>query len=602
MKRPDLIVIGLDGAVPSHIMRLAADGELPAFKELIDRGCWFTDCRPAFPSITPSCWASISTGAFPATHGATDQDIHIPGTPLDQVVSAYHSANIRAERFWEAAARIGKKSLIMQMPTSGPAKADGVFQVAGAGCAAIGGAFPNRPTIPAMLEVPAQMFDSIGLGSGQIDWVENELSNPIASLHADVGKSSIGILPFSWTVRVGDGFAILADAPRQLDRGVKISKDEWSATLERVLECKNGPRRFRYRAKLLRSDGGKRHIGIFFTQMGLVEDVTSPVGFREAVASVPGVPANYGHSIFLHQYDDGKSYLEAEKMNQDWQWKLMKKTWESQSIDITVTYTVYLDTINHRYRNIIEGLERVSEKRSAAVASFYDDAYRLADSYLQKIIDYCDEDVTCAVVSDHGSVGYETSISPFDILEKHDLLFYQDSGNQGERKVDWRRTVAYPVGSCHVYVNLKDREPLGVVGMQDYEQTVRRIIRALQDGYWDARREVSALAIAVPNREAGILGLGGELSGDVVYGLSGSTIGGHIGGVHACQIPTAKTQTGDIRSLLLIAGPAFKQGAVIDRAVSLADIAPTLNYAMKYPQPRDADGGVVFQALRENHP
>ena len=105
MRRPpELVVIGLDGAVPSHVRALMAAGSLPAFSRLASRGSWFSDSRPPFPTITPTCWASLSTGATPATHGATCQDVHVPGAPLDAVVSAYHSSAIKAERFWEAAA------------------------------------------------------------------------------------------------------------------------------------------------------------------------------------------------------------------------------------------------------------------------------------------------------------------------------------------------------------------------------------------------------------------------------------------------------------------------------------------------------------------
>jgi len=177
-KTPELIVVALDGAVPSHVRKLMSEGRMPAFDRLASRGCWFTDCRPPFPTITPTCWASMTTGAVPATHGATCQDIHLPGTPLDAVVSAYHSANVAAERFWEAAARVGKRSLIIQIPTSGPARSEAVLQVAGAGCAAIGAARPDRASVPAAVEVPALLFRAGDGGHARVEWRERAAAGP----------------------------------------------------------------------------------------------------------------------------------------------------------------------------------------------------------------------------------------------------------------------------------------------------------------------------------------------------------------------------------------------------------------------------------------
>jgi len=80
-KYPELVVYALDGGVQSYILEQAAQGKLPNFKRFIESATIFEDCRPPYPSITPTCWASFSTGTTPDVHGVTDQDIHFPGTP-----------------------------------------------------------------------------------------------------------------------------------------------------------------------------------------------------------------------------------------------------------------------------------------------------------------------------------------------------------------------------------------------------------------------------------------------------------------------------------------------------------------------------------------
>ena len=65
MKAPELIIIGLDGAVDSFAAKEAAAGNLPNFARLMKRGCRMTDFRPVHPTITPVCWAAVQTGATP---------------------------------------------------------------------------------------------------------------------------------------------------------------------------------------------------------------------------------------------------------------------------------------------------------------------------------------------------------------------------------------------------------------------------------------------------------------------------------------------------------------------------------------------------------
>ena len=131
MKKPELFILGVDGGCPGYVKTAIAEGRLPNFKRLIDRGTFLEDCMPAFPSITPTCWSAISTGAPASINGALCHEVHKFGTHPEQLYTPYSSELIRAERFWEAAAKVGKTSLLIEVPSSGPAKCDGILQVMG---------------------------------------------------------------------------------------------------------------------------------------------------------------------------------------------------------------------------------------------------------------------------------------------------------------------------------------------------------------------------------------------------------------------------------------------------------------------------------------
>ena len=269
--------------------------------------------------------------------------------------------------------------------------------------------------------------------------------------------------------------------------------------------------------------------------------------------------------------------------------------------DIVFTYHERIDALNHRFRNAYEGTKVTYDGEDAVAREAFERAYAQTDAHIRWLLEnVADEDTTVMVVSDHGSIGQSECFHAWEILRDAGLLASDDAHVNWKSEIDWTRTLAYPVGSCYINVNLQEREPTGIVGREDYDATVARIISALYEHSHSASGEKMALAFAVEKTQAGFVGHGGENCGDVVSGLSGSHVGGFIGGVHSQQIPSAKTETGDIRALCLISGPAFREGFSLERSADLTDLAPTLCYALGYPQPRDATGGVIFGALKEN--
>jgi hypothetical protein len=68
---PKLVLCVVDAMAPAPLERAVADGAAPVLGELMRRGSYVSDCVAAFPSVTPVCAASITTGAGQERH-------HIP--------------------------------------------------------------------------------------------------------------------------------------------------------------------------------------------------------------------------------------------------------------------------------------------------------------------------------------------------------------------------------------------------------------------------------------------------------------------------------------------------------------------------------------------
>lgn len=621
--RPQLLVVALDGAVPSVVKTLVDAGRLPAFARLAERGVWLSDCRPPFPTITPTCWSSLATGATPATHGATCQDLHLPGMKPGELVSAYHSQYIQAERFWEAAARAGKRSLIMQLPASGPAKHPNVMQIGGASCAAVRSAFPDRPTSASAPVIPPVFVDTdadsrtvswLGETPASGQWRPSEHAasaadfagggREAASTRARVHCTPADYAPLTWEITVGLGEVQVetSDAP------VSVRAGTWSHPFQReVVGGDGGTARMWFRIRLFEADAKTRRLRLYITETGRPSAFASPPALAQRLDEIPLVPVNHGHSVLLSSPETREAYLEAERHNFEWQlaaWDAAAhtagpaggtagSTAGGAPPEIVVIYSVYLDSLNHAFRNIVEGLVAMPEAEREAVTGFYERAYELADWFLAQALERVHESTTMLVVSDHGSVGYTSLFDPVAVLEEAGLTAVDH--RRAGRRIDYARSLVYPVSTCHVYVNLKGTRPGGIVEQRDYDDIVRRTIAALL-GFRDEAGE-TPVAFAVRRDEAGIVGLGGERTGDVVYGIRGGRVGGHIGGVHACQIPTAVSETGDIRSLGILSGPGFARGTVYEGPVHLWDLAPTLAHALSYPVAAQAEGRVVHQVL-----
>ncbi len=68
MTPPKLMLVVIDGMKPSALERAVATGRAPTLGLLMERGTYVDDCVAAFPSVTPTCAATIATGRLQDRH------------------------------------------------------------------------------------------------------------------------------------------------------------------------------------------------------------------------------------------------------------------------------------------------------------------------------------------------------------------------------------------------------------------------------------------------------------------------------------------------------------------------------------------------------
>lgn len=117
-KKNRVCVIGLDGVPHSMLTDLASRGVMPAFSSLIEKGA-LHQMKASLPEISSVSWTNFMTGTNPGTHGIfgfTD----LKENSYDLRFPNFH--NVKADTIWDILGRAGKESIVINQPSTYPAR------------------------------------------------------------------------------------------------------------------------------------------------------------------------------------------------------------------------------------------------------------------------------------------------------------------------------------------------------------------------------------------------------------------------------------------------------------------------------------------------
>ena len=250
------------------------------------------------------------------------------------------------------------------------------------------------------------------------------------------------------------------------------------------------------------------------------------------------------------------------------------------------------DYTSHFFLGQADELSGVDEETRQRCLDGVIRTYSSIDDMIGRVAQIADEETLICLVADHGGTPNQfQSVLIEEALEQAGFLVYAEQ--DGQRKVDWSRTRAAPVGLVHVFINLQGREPGGIVAQADYKQTQLAIIDALH-AYTDPATGRHPFALALTREDAEMVNLSGDAVGDVVYALRPE-----FDGAHGKQLPSVSFGIAGQHCTFVLTGPGVKQGVALRGQVRAVDVAPTLCYLLGIPMPRNVEGGVVYEALTD---
>ena len=302
---------------------------------------------------------------------------------------------------------------------------------------------------------------------------------------------------------------------------------------------------------------------------------------------------------------DQDTYIELNEMGDQWLADAAVTLLTTQEWDLFFMHSHPPDWMYHAVMTDMDPVSCSDEQRREQAWRTHLRIYQSQDRLLARIMECMDSSTLVVLVSDHGAVADGPKFDPYKALVPAGLtVMAAEQGTAGlgflgkaqriaAQKPDAAASKALPQRSVHVYVNLKGRDPEGVVDPAEYENVQQQIIDALL-AYVDPETGKRPVALALSRRDARNLGLYGDGVGDVIYAVYP-----WFGSQHGQALPTAKWGVGSLHGLLVLNGPAIKRGCRMERTAWLTDIVPTVCYLLDLPLPAQAEGAILWQALKD---
>lgn len=687
MNENKVIVLGIDGMDPKLCKRLLDDGKLPNIKKMLDKGAAREDLvmLGAQPTITPPMWTTLSTGAYPMTHGITCY-WNTNGQEIGELLSNFDSAQLKAEQIWEVTARAGKKTLVWTWPCSWPPIIDNENLHIVGGTAPMG---PNAATAAIedeqityaseeYTEVQNRKKLDMKGGAGCIvttDMLDEEAAD-ITKILPDLGDEQEGLeggteffntkISTAWTAfdhmegeEAGETDKSIAcfNSPIRTPKNwqQELPKD----TREFYVITNNGLTR--YPALLLKNEEGfydqaeiylnkqdekplvamkagefvpmveteilhdgrkvksTRHFTILkidptgkniSISAGTALDIEtdrkektwSPSALYQQVVDLAGhipyaVPTGGGYPEMISHRS-----LPSWAVFQKWQAKALMGLIEQNGYEAVFTHNHSCDHIGHPCWRWAKTRAKYGYNDEVVYQSFLEEIYFQVDDYIGEFLPLLDKGWAIIVTSDHGLLCSEEDELPLlgegfvmNVGVLRDLgytIMKKDENGSDTHEIDWSKTRAVAPRGNHIYINLKGRNPNGIVNIEDKYELERKIIDDLYNYRMDGKRVVN---IAMRNKDAAVLGLSGEESGDIIYFLEEG-----FNRLHGDALSTTEGYFNtSVSPIFFAAGVGLKKGVKTNRVIREVDVAPTVAAIMALDMPAQCEGAPVYQILEK---
>jgi len=287
---------------------------------------------------------------------------------------------------------------------------------------------------------------------------------------------------------------------------------------------------------------------------------------------------------------------------QKWQATALLGLIEQNEYDAVFTHIHNCDHFGHPFWRWAKSREKYGWNDEKAFQEGLEVVYLQCDEYIGRFMPLIEQGWDIIVTSDHGLLCSEEDELPYIgegfvmnvgvMRELGYTVLKKDETGKELREIDWTQTKAVAPRGNHIYINLKGRNPHGIVDPADKYELERQIIDDLYNYRQDGKRVIN---IALRNKDAALLGLSGDRCGDIIYFLEEG-----FNRLHGDSLSTTEGYFGtSVSPIFFAAGPGIKQGCETDRVIREVDLAPTISALLGIPVPAQCEGAPAYQILEK---
>jgi len=626
MKR--LIMVGLDSVIPKFAEQFIQEGKMPNLMKIRKEGAW-TEAIPTYPPVTPCGWATIGTGVWPSTHGIEGFTLHFPGDSLEASHDGFNSGFCKAEYFWEVAAKKGRKVIILKYPGTWPHRMKNAIQIGGNGgyggrrngldithsmCFSTG----NEKEVKKVRLMEAKGWENLS-SSKESPFLEVKF--PFIPDREGKGRVYYGLILKS--NEEYDALRITRSKDYK-DVVVELKQGKWSEWIEDTFDVNGEEEKGVFRMKLMDLSPDGQRLRLYVSQNHPLHGYTTPFELAEELYRNLGPFEEYtGPNDIWNGWIDLETQWEIYRSHTNYMKRCMDYLLKNKEWDLFVLQCHPIDYAQHIvWAGIDPDHPDYDPSKRGKYWNYLGEIYGMMDELVGVALNHKNDDTFVVVVGDHGHELYQKIFFINNLLIKEGLLV-ANKDSEGNFIVDWSRSKAFVTGHVSIFINLKGREPQGIVEPgEEYERLRERIINLLYD-FKDEETGIHPVKYACKEEEMIAWGLYGGGIGDIVYIMargydSGSAMrmepNSKFVGIteegkilertkileeHTSEHPDFSPFAETIRTLFTLVGPGIKKGYRSTIPSRLVDVAPTLSYLTGVSCPRQAEGMVMREICCE---
>jgi len=625
LRKPKIMVMGLDSCSMAKIIEWSKQGKLPTFKKLLTHGS-YGEFENIFRGMSVDAWVAYNTGVGPGQNnffGSHPWQIYDRTAYQTSGINRLFRLHAATVPFMlaEAGVKVGLCGTAMSWP---PERLKDGFMMSGKGAPGLG----DQPFNMAHVYYTQEKHRAAGPLKTKVTFSGGKVSTVISRKDQQV--------PLELTLNPGNTVTIAYN-----DLRLTLREGEWSKYVP--IQFPNGRRAIvRWKPERIATDEGdlqlyryrllqdptapERHepIDPFFDgnvvptdrwtyPASLQKEVYDAVGYYRT----PNVPFEYDYTSFIAYVQEEQTLIEdcydaTREQNDIVLWLTKNKPW-----DFFWFSNMPYDRLNHNMTRI-EGNPDWSEE--------YEEKYgdgkvmleftRYVDKELARILKTLPKDACFMMISDHAWGPTKKDFEPNSWLMKLGLLNVKPEVEGKKRtydndEIDWSRTKAYTSWNPGIFINLKGREPNGIVEYNEYEKLRDFIIAELKKLKDPEGQQYTNIADRVENIYKGDYGW---YAGDVQFcgyrdssgikapgkkndGLYQINFGafGRDGQIWDNPRRHFTGYHGNALTSFIAVGPGIKKNNDVSKGGHMMNVMPTIMYMYGLPSPPNFEGRVMYE-------